>query len=158
MAPVSCRLVAATLAFASTPAAVSAQNAGDEAGSITTIDAKSGLVTVAATGQPTQRFYFVVTQAALGSRLRPGLSVTVNLKTATGQLGGQTLRVQSVLTQVAVTPKVRTAMLCSTLQAAMNAAHGDVPPGIPTVLWSCRAEPVAGSNQYWCRCAPQFSF
>lgn len=158
MAPVLGHLLLATLALAVTPAAVSGQKIEDETGSIATIDAKSGLVTVAATGQPTQLYQFVVTQAALRTRLRPGQSVTLNLKTATGQLGGQTLRMHSVLTQVAVTPTVRIAQLCAAQQAAMNAALGAVPPGTPTALWTCAAEPVPDSNEYWCRCIPQFSF
>lgn len=152
------RLAVTLLALAVGPAVVGAQKIEEDSGSITTIDAGSGLVTVAAKGRATQRYQFAVGQAGLRARLRPGQPVMVNLKSGTGRLGGQTLRIQSVLTQVAVTPKVRTAMLCSTLQAAMNASLGDVPAGTPTALWTCMAEKVAGSNEYWCRCTPQFSF
>ena len=106
MVPALHRLAVATLALAVARTTVSAQRTEDQAGSITTIDASSGLVTVAAAGQPTQHYRFFVAQAALRTRLRPGQPVTLNLRTATGQLGGQTLRMQSVLTQLAVTPRV----------------------------------------------------
>ena len=145
------------LAVALTPAMLLAQ-VDDKAGSISTIDSKSGLVTVVAHGRATQRFHFLVAQAGLRARLRPGQSVMVNLKTGTGRVGGQSLRLESVLTQVEVTPKLRASMLCSTLQAAMNASLGDVPAGIPTPLWTCVAQQIAGGNEYWCRCTPHFSF
>ncbi len=152
------RLAVTLFALAVAPAVGGAQRIEEDSGSITTIDARSGLVTVAAKGRATQRYHFVVGQAGLRTRLRLGQPVPLNRNTATGLLGGQTVRMQSVLTQVAVTPKVRAAMLCSTLQAAMNASSGDVPAGTPTALWTCVAEQVAGSNDYWCRCTPQFSF
>ena len=160
MVPNLHRLVIPALGIAMVllPATVGAQKTEDEAGSITAVDANSGLVTVAAAGQPAQRYQFVVAQAVLRTRLRPGQPVTLNLRTATGQLGGQTLRMQSVLTQLAVAPKVRIGQLCAAQQAALNAALDGVPPGTPTALWTCVAELVAGRNRYWCRCTPQFSF
>ncbi len=152
------RLAVTLIAVAVAPYVVGAQRIEEDSGSFTTIDSRSGVVTVTAKGRATQRYHFVVGQAGLRARLRPGQPVMVNLKSGTGRLGGQTLRMHSVLTQVAVTPKVRAAMLCSTLQAAMNASSGDVPAGTPTALWTCVAELLTGSNQYWCRCTPQFSF
>lgn len=138
------------------PATVTAQKGEDLTGSIATIDRRSGLVTVMETGPSTHRYEFVVGQAGLRARLRPGQPVTLNLRTATGLLGGQALRMQSVVTQVVVT--VRTAQLCSAEEAALNAIDIEVAPGVPTVRWTCAVRPVPNTNQFVCLCVPTFSF
>lgn len=160
MVPARRHLIIAALAIALVllPATGSAQKSEDLTGSIATIDSRSGLVTVVETGPSTHRYEFVVTQAGLRARLRPGQPVTLNLKTATGRLGGQTLRIRSVVTQVAVAPKVRMAQLCTAQEAALNAIEIEVPPGVPTVRWTCSVRPVPDSNQSVCLCTPTYSF
>ena len=160
MAPPVRRVIIPALAVALVllPVAGSAQTSEDLTGSIATIDSQSGLVTVVETGPSTHRYEFVVSQAGVRARLRPGQPVTLNLKTATGRLGGQTLRIRSVVTQVAVAPKVRMAQLCTAQEAALNAIEIEVPPGVPTVRWTCSVRPVPDGNQSVCLCTPTYSF
>jgi hypothetical protein len=160
MGPALRRLVipALAIALALLPAAGRAQKSQDLTGSIATIDSRSGLVTVVETGPSTHRYEFVVTQAGLRARLRPGQPVSLNLKTATGRLGGQTLRIRSVVTEVAEGPRVRMAQLCTAQEAALNAIDIEVPPGVPTVRWTCSVQPVPDSSQYVCQCTPMYSF
>ena len=160
MGPALRRLVipAVAIALVLLPATGRAQKGEDLTGSIATIDSQSGLVTVVEAGPSTHRYEFLVTQAGVRARLRPGQPVTLNLKTATGRLGGQTLRIRSVVTQVAVAPKVRMAQLCTAQEAALNAIEIEVPPGVPTVRWTCTVRPVPDNSQSVCRCTPTYSF
>lgn len=128
----------------------------DQSGAIAAINVQTGIVTVSARGNAARRFEFLVPSRALQARLRPGQPVTVNLRTATGRLGGQLVRIAKVITAVGVTPKVRAQQLCSAQEAAMNAVEAALPP--PTSLhWTCLSLSFPGNpTQYSCECIPIF--
>lgn len=125
-------------------------------GLIASIDDRTALVTVNDRANTARRYEFQVREPALRSRLRAGQPVTVNLRTATAQFGGQTVRLTSVITDVAVAPKVEMAQFCAMQQAGYNAIDAGLPPGTPSAHYTCQVQAIPGTNGWFCQCRPSF--
>lgn len=126
------------------------------AGTIASISDRTALVTVNDRANTARRYEFQVREPALRRRLRAGQPVTVNLRTATAQFGGQTVRLTSVITDIAVAPKVEMAQFCAMQQAGLNAVDAGLPPGTPSAHYTCQVQAIPGTNGWFCLCRPSF--
>ena len=130
---------------------------GTGAGVISAIDSRSGSVTVVSEQGGAQRFEFQVADSKLRARLRPGHRVTVDLRSGTGRLGGQTIRIAGVITSVGVMTEVRAVQLCAAEAAALNAIERPGAQGDRPVRWNCAIRLVPRTTEYVCSCVPTFS-